>query len=55
MQLAGLEGAASRIGMCALAIDAGVTCPQLAMADLGYAPPFNYVWDPVQLAAGMVK
>ena len=55
VQLAGLEGAASRIGMCALAIDAGVTCPQLAMADLGYAPPFNYVWDPVQLAAGMVK
>ena len=55
VQLAGLEGAASRIGMCALAIDASVTCPQLAMADLGYAPPFNYVWDPVQLAAGMVK
>ncbi len=54
-QLAGLEGAAGRIGMCALAIDAGVTAPQLALADLGYAPPFNYVWDPVQLAAGMVK
>ncbi len=54
-QLAGLEGAASRIGMCALAIDAGVTASQLALADLGYAPPFNYVWDPVQLAAGMVK
>ena len=54
-QLAGMEGAAARIELCALAIDAGVTCPQLAMADLGYAPPFNYVWDPVQLAAGMVK
>lgn len=54
-QLAGLEGAASRIGMCALAVDAGISCPKLAMADLGYAPPFNYVWDPVQLAAGMVK
>lgn len=54
-QLAGLEGAAGRIGLCALAIDAGVTAPQLSMADLGYAPPFNYVWDPVQLAAGMVK
>lgn len=54
-QLAGQEGAAARIELCALAIDAGVTCPQLAMTDLGYAPPFNYVWDPVQLAAGMVK
>ncbi len=54
-QLAGVEGAAARIEVCAMAVDAGVTCPQLAMSDLGYAPPFNYVWDPVQLAAGMVK
>lgn len=54
-QLAGLSGAASRIGMCAAAITAGMTAKQLAMADLGYAPPFNFVWDPVQLAAGMLK
>ena len=54
-QLAGREGAASRIGLCALAIEANMTCAQLAMADLGYAPPFTYVWDPVQLAAGMAK
>lgn len=41
--------------MCAAAITAGMTAKQLAMADLGYAPPFNFVWDPVQLAAGMLK
>lgn len=55
VQLAGAEGAASRIGMCAVAIQKGMTCEELALADLGYAPPFTYVWDPVQLAAGMVK
>jgi hypothetical protein len=41
--------------MCAIAIQNGMTCSEFAVADLGYAPPFTYVWDPVQIAAGLVK
>jgi hypothetical protein len=28
-----------------------MTVGDLAMTDLGYAPPFSSVWDPVQIAA----
>ena len=32
-------------------ITAGMTAAQLVDADLGYAPPFGPLWDPVQVAA----
>lgn len=44
-------GSAKRIDACALALWNEMTAEQLAMADLGYAPPFSPVWDPVQIAA----
>ncbi len=54
-QICGREGAALRIATCATAIDAQMTVEQFAVADLGYAPPFTYVWDPVQIVAGLVR
>lgn len=55
VQMAGEHGAATRIGACALAIDCKMTCEALALADMGYTPPFTYLWDPIQVAASMVK
>ena len=50
-QIVGREGAATRIDTCAMALCARVTVDELVMSDLGYAPPFSSVWDPVQVAA----
>ncbi|MGH8919289.1 MAG: FAD-dependent oxidoreductase, partial [Actinomycetes bacterium] len=43
--------AAKRVDAVAVALTAGLDVEALFMADLGYAPPFSSVWDPVQLAA----
>jgi NADPH-dependent 2,4-dienoyl-CoA reductase/sulfur reductase-like enzyme len=50
-QIVGREGAAKRIDVAALAVTAGMTAGDLMDADLGYAPPFGPLWDPVQVAA----
>jgi NADPH-dependent 2,4-dienoyl-CoA reductase/sulfur reductase-like enzyme len=50
-QIVGREGAAIRIDTCATALWAQMTAGELVMSDLGYAPPFSSVWDPVQVAA----
>jgi NADPH-dependent 2,4-dienoyl-CoA reductase/sulfur reductase-like enzyme len=50
-QIVGRGGAAKRIDVMALAITARMTAAELVDADLGYAPPFGPLWDPVQVAA----
>ncbi|KAA1425213.1 flavoprotein oxidoreductase [Mumia zhuanghuii] len=50
-QIVGGEGAAMRIDSFALALWNAMTVDELMMTDLGYAPPFASVWDPVQQAA----
>jgi NADPH-dependent 2,4-dienoyl-CoA reductase/sulfur reductase-like enzyme len=50
-QVVGEEGAAKRIDVLATAITAGFTVDELVDLDLGYAPPFSPVWDPVLMAA----
>jgi NADPH-dependent 2,4-dienoyl-CoA reductase/sulfur reductase-like enzyme len=50
-QIVGEEGAAKRIDVLAAAITAGFTAEELMNLDLGYAPPFSPVWDPVLIAA----
>ena len=50
-QIVGREGSAIRIDTCATALWVGMTAGDLMMSDLGYAPPFSSVWDPVQVAA----
>ncbi len=44
-------GAAKRIDVVATALTARMTCDQVAELDLGYAPPFSPLWDPVAIAA----
>jgi NADPH-dependent 2,4-dienoyl-CoA reductase/sulfur reductase-like enzyme len=50
-QIVGVEGAAKRIDVLALAVTLGLTAQDLVDMDLSYAPPFSPVWDPVQTAA----
>ncbi|NGO45300.1 FAD-dependent oxidoreductase [Streptomyces ureilyticus] len=51
VQIVGREGAGKRVDIAAVALTAGMTVEQLTALDLGYAPPFSPVWDPVQVAA----
>ena len=50
-QIIGKEGAAKRIDVLATAIWNDMTVDEIAQLDLGYAPPFSPLWDPVQVAA----
>lgn len=50
-QIIGHEGAAKRIDIVATALTAGMDVEELLNVDLGYAPPFSPVWDPVLTAA----
>lgn len=50
-QIVGMEGSAKRIDTLATALHAGLTVEEMINLDLGYAPPFSPVWDPVVTAA----
>ncbi|MEV6673863.1 FAD-dependent oxidoreductase [Streptomyces sp. NPDC051162] len=50
-QIVGREGAAKRVDVAAVALTARMTVDQMTALDLGYAPPFSPVWDPVLVAA----
>jgi NADPH-dependent 2,4-dienoyl-CoA reductase/sulfur reductase-like enzyme len=50
-QIVGREGSAKRIDVLATALYAGFTVEELINLDLGYAPPFSPVWDPIVIAA----
>ncbi|MEU5878892.1 FAD-dependent oxidoreductase [Spirillospora sp. NPDC047279] len=50
-QIVGEENAAKRIDGLAIALWNGMTAEQMTGLDLGYAPPFSPVWDPVLIAA----
>lgn len=49
-QIVGGQGAAKRVDILAAALTAKMTVKDLIDLDLGYAPPFSPVWDPVQTA-----
>ncbi|MGW0120722.1 FAD-dependent oxidoreductase [Streptomyces sp. NPDC003327] len=51
VQIVGREGAAKRVDIAAVALTAGMTVEAMTFLDLGYAPPFSPVWDPVLIAA----
>ncbi|MFI9819347.1 FAD-dependent oxidoreductase [Streptomyces sp. NPDC052013] len=51
VQIVGREGAGKRVDIAAVALTAGMTVDQMTTLDLGYAPPFSPVWDPVLVAA----
>jgi len=50
-QIVGREGAAKRIDVLATALWNEMTVEEIQQLDLGYAPPFSPVWDPVLVAA----
>lgn len=50
-QIVGMEGSAKRIDTLATALYAGLSVEEMISLDLGYAPPFSPVWDPVAIAA----
>lgn len=50
-QLAGEEGAARRIDVLATALSARMALSDFVHLDLGYAPPYGPVYDPLLLAA----
>jgi NADPH-dependent 2,4-dienoyl-CoA reductase/sulfur reductase-like enzyme len=50
-QIVGRTEAAKRIDVLAVALTQGMTVDELTALDLGYAPPFAPVWDPVLVAA----
>ena len=49
-QIVGIEGAAKRIDVVAVALHAGLTVDKMINLDLGYAPPYSPVWDPLLIA-----
>lgn len=51
VQIVGREGAAKRVDVAAVALTASMTVEAMTALDLGYAPPFSPVWDPVLVAA----
>ncbi|MFE9681248.1 FAD-dependent oxidoreductase [Streptomyces sp. NPDC006285] len=51
VQIVGGEGAGKRVDVAAVALTAGMTVEQMTSLDLGYAPPFSPVWDPILVAA----
>ncbi|UGT60978.1 FAD-dependent oxidoreductase [Nocardia asteroides] len=50
-QIVGREGAGKRVDIAAVALTARMTVEQMTTLDLGYAPPYSPVWDPVLVAA----
>ncbi|WP_405858598.1 FAD-dependent oxidoreductase [Streptomyces sp. NBC_00090] len=51
VQIVGREGAGKRVDVAAVALTAGMGVEAMTALDLGYAPPFSPVWDPVLIAA----
>jgi len=54
-QTCGFKGAVLRVDVFAVAIHSGMTCDELGMTDLIYAPPFAGVWDAIQIACNAAK
>ncbi len=50
-QIIGREGAAKRVDVLAACLWNRMTVEEIINLDLGYAPPFSPVWDPVLVAA----
>ena len=50
-QIVGNEGSAKRIDVAAVALWNEMTVGDMTSLDLGYAPPFSPVWDPILVAS----
>lgn len=54
-QIIGKKGVSDRINIMASIISQGLTKDALENMDLAYSPPFQPVWDPLQIAAQQIK
>jgi NADPH-dependent 2,4-dienoyl-CoA reductase/sulfur reductase-like enzyme len=54
-QIVGAEGAAKRIDVLATCVWTGLAVDEIELLDLGYAPPFSGVYDPLLVAARAVR
>ena len=54
-QIVGPEGVVGRINTLASVITNRMTAEDLAMLDLGYAPPFAPIWDALIVAANVIQ
>ncbi|MBN1476442.1 FAD-dependent oxidoreductase [Candidatus Sumerlaeota bacterium] len=54
-QMVGRRGAAKRIDVLAAALHGGWTLEEVSRLDLGYAPPFAPVWDPILVACNVAR
>jgi len=53
--IVGADRAAVRINTLATALEGGMTVSEVERLDLGYAPPFSPVWDPILVAAKVLN
>ena len=53
--IVGTDRAAIRVNILATAVEQGATVGELERTDLAYAPPFSPVWDPVLVAAKVLR
>lgn len=53
--LIGRDGEGRRINVLAVALNQGMTLEEISRLDLAYAPPFSPVWDPLLIAANLLK
>jgi len=53
--IVGTDRAAIRIDTLATALDSDLTVAELERLDLAYAPPFSPVWDPILVAAKVLR
>jgi NADPH-dependent 2,4-dienoyl-CoA reductase/sulfur reductase-like enzyme len=51
----GWDGEGRKINMLAIALHQGMTLEEISRLDLAYAPPFGPVWDPLLVAANLLK
>ncbi|MDN5916592.1 MAG: hypothetical protein L0I76_16070 [Pseudonocardia sp.] len=54
-QVIGYDGVAGRTNVLATALHARMTIDDFSGLDLGYAPSFAPVWDPVLVAANQLR
>ncbi len=54
-QVVGPEGTKGRVDTLAVAVTCEIKIEELAMMDVAYAPPFAPVWDPLLVAAGILR
>ena len=51
----GSDGEARKINVLAVALQQGMTLEAISRLDLAYSPPFSPVWDPLLIAANLLK